>query len=78
MKHKLVWTSREENVRKSSEFTPWYSGQNKFASQKGTGGFMKVRDVLPHTIVTFTVSFDVLPHVTYQFVCLGWQRDTRG
>lgn len=40
----------EENVRKSSEFTPWYSGQNKFASQKGTGGFMKVRDVLPHTI----------------------------
>ncbi|KAL3116912.1 hypothetical protein niasHT_008394 [Heterodera trifolii] len=39
----------EENVRKSSEYTPWYSGQNKFASQKGSGGFMKVRDVLPHS-----------------------------
>ncbi|KAF7629828.1 hypothetical protein Mgra_00009154 [Meloidogyne graminicola] len=39
----------EENIRASSEFTPWYSGQNKFASQKGTGGFLKVRDVLPHT-----------------------------
>ncbi|KAL7070003.1 hypothetical protein ACQ4LE_010946 [Meloidogyne hapla] len=39
----------EENLRASSEFTPWYSGQNKFASQKGTGGFLKVRDVLPHT-----------------------------
>jgi len=39
----------EDSMRKSSEFTPWYSGQNKFASQKGTGGFQKVRDVLPHT-----------------------------
>lgn len=39
----------EETLRKSSEFTPWYSGQNKFANQSGTGGFLKVRDVLPHT-----------------------------
>jgi len=39
----------EENLRRGSEFTPWYSGQNKFASQRGTGGFLKVRDVLPHT-----------------------------
>ncbi|KAI6209511.1 hypothetical protein M3Y96_00229000 [Aphelenchoides besseyi] len=39
----------EENLRRGSEFTPWYSGQNKFANQSGTGGFLKVRDVLPHT-----------------------------
>ncbi|KAI1724234.1 calponin family repeat domain-containing protein [Ditylenchus destructor] len=39
----------EDSLRKSSEFTPWYSGQNKFANQSGTGGFSKVRDVLPHT-----------------------------
>uniref|UniRef100_A0AC34GS98 Calponin family repeat-containing domain protein n=1 Tax=Panagrolaimus sp. ES5 TaxID=591445 RepID=A0AC34GS98_9BILA len=38
----------EENLRRGSEFTPWYSGQNKFATQSGTGGFLKVRDVLPH------------------------------
>lgn len=39
----------EDNLRRGSEFTPWYSGQNKFANQSGTGGFLKVRDVLPHT-----------------------------
>ena len=39
---------REENLRRGSEYTPWYSGQNKFATQSGTGGFLKVRDVLPH------------------------------
>lgn len=38
----------EENLRRGTEFTPWYSGQNKFANQTGTGGFLKVRDVLPH------------------------------
>ncbi|CAJ0935370.1 unnamed protein product, partial [Mesorhabditis belari] len=40
----------EDNLRKGTEYTPWYSGQNKFASQKGSGGFLKVRDVLPHTV----------------------------
>jgi hypothetical protein len=39
----------EDNLRRGSEYTPWYSGQNKFANQSGTGGFLKVRDVLPHT-----------------------------
>jgi hypothetical protein len=38
----------EENLRRGSEYTPWYSGQNKFATQAGSGGFLKVRDVLPH------------------------------
>ena len=41
---------REENLRRGTEYTPWYSGQNKFATQKGTGGFLKVRDVLPHMV----------------------------
>ena len=41
----------EDMMRKGTEYTPWYSGQNKFATQKGTGGFLKVRDVLPHTTV---------------------------
>ncbi|TKR73064.1 hypothetical protein L596_020420 [Steinernema carpocapsae] len=40
----------EDNIRRGSEFTPWYSGQNKFATQAGSGGFLKVRDVLPHTV----------------------------
>uniref|UniRef100_A0AC35U2I3 Uncharacterized protein n=1 Tax=Rhabditophanes sp. KR3021 TaxID=114890 RepID=A0AC35U2I3_9BILA len=39
----------EDNLRTGTANTPWYSGQNKFASQKGSGGFMKVRDVIPHT-----------------------------
>uniref|UniRef100_A0AAF5PKG9 Calponin family repeat-containing domain protein n=1 Tax=Wuchereria bancrofti TaxID=6293 RepID=A0AAF5PKG9_WUCBA len=39
----------EDGLRKGSAFTPWYSGQNKFASQSGTGGFLKVRDVLPNS-----------------------------
>uniref|UniRef100_A0A0R3RMQ0 Calponin family repeat-containing domain protein n=1 Tax=Elaeophora elaphi TaxID=1147741 RepID=A0A0R3RMQ0_9BILA len=39
----------EDGLRKSTAFTPWYSGQNKFASQSGTGGFMKIRDVLPNS-----------------------------
>ncbi|PAV72735.1 hypothetical protein WR25_18718 [Diploscapter pachys] len=39
----------EDMMRKGTEYPPWYSGQNKFATQKGTGGFLKVRDVLPHT-----------------------------
>lgn len=41
----------EDGLRKGTEFTPWYSGQNKFANQAGSGGFMKVRDVIPHTKV---------------------------
>ncbi|VDK31166.1 unnamed protein product [Anisakis simplex] len=36
-------------MRKGTEYTPWYSGQNKFANQSGSGGFMKVRDVIPHS-----------------------------
>ena len=43
---------REEVARKGTEYTPWYSGQNKFATQRGTGGFLKVRDVLPHVTVS--------------------------
>lgn len=43
--------SSEENMRKGTKLVPWYSGQNKFASQAGSGGFFKVRDVLPHTEV---------------------------
>uniref|UniRef100_A0A0K0FYY6 Calponin family repeat-containing domain protein n=1 Tax=Strongyloides venezuelensis TaxID=75913 RepID=A0A0K0FYY6_STRVS len=39
----------EDNLRKGTIDTPWYSGQNKFATQAGSGGFMKVRDVIPHT-----------------------------
>ncbi|VDM45625.1 unnamed protein product, partial [Toxocara canis] len=39
----------EDGLRKGTEFTPWYSGQNKFANQAGSGGFMKVRDVIPHS-----------------------------
>lgn len=35
-------------MRKGHEFVPWYSGLNKFASQKLSGGFGKVRDVCPH------------------------------
>ncbi|GMT31399.1 hypothetical protein PFISCL1PPCAC_22696, partial [Pristionchus fissidentatus] len=38
----------EDLSRKGTEYTPWYSGQNKFATQRGSGGFLKVRDVLPH------------------------------
>ncbi|RCN41248.1 calponin family repeat-containing domain protein [Ancylostoma caninum] len=41
----------EDQQRRGTEFTPWYSGQNKFATQAGSGGFLKVRDVLPHTVV---------------------------
>lgn len=40
----------EDILRRGTEFTPWYSGQNKFATQAGSGGFLKVRDVLPHTV----------------------------
>ncbi|ETN79228.1 calponin family repeat-containing domain protein [Necator americanus] len=40
----------EDQQRRGTEFTPWYSGQNKFATQAGSGGFLKVRDVLPHTV----------------------------
>lgn len=43
---------REDGMRRCTEFTPWYSGVNKFCTQKGTGGFLKYRDVLPHTIVS--------------------------
>ena len=39
----------DDMQRKGTEYTPWYSGQNKFATQAGSGGFLKVRDVLPHT-----------------------------
>ncbi|CAG9534342.1 unnamed protein product [Cercopithifilaria johnstoni] len=39
----------EDGLRKGTAFTPWYSGQNKFASQAGTGGFLKVRDILPNS-----------------------------
>ncbi|EJD75423.1 hypothetical protein LOAG_17431 [Loa loa] len=39
----------EDGLRKGTAFTPWYSGQNKFASQSGTGGFLKIRDVLPNS-----------------------------
>ncbi|KAL3990259.1 Calponin repeat family protein [Acanthocheilonema viteae] len=39
----------EDDLRKGTAFTPWYSGQNKFANQSGTGGFLKVRDVLPNS-----------------------------
>ncbi|VDM97148.1 unnamed protein product [Thelazia callipaeda] len=38
----------EDALRKGTAYTPWYSGQNKFANQSGTGGFLKVRDVLPN------------------------------
>ncbi|KAK6057882.1 calponin family repeat-containing domain protein [Cooperia oncophora] len=31
----------EDQQRRGTEFTPWYSGQNKFATQAGTGGFLK-------------------------------------
>ncbi|VDN33343.1 unnamed protein product [Gongylonema pulchrum] len=41
--------SSEDGLRKGTAITPWYSGQNKFATQAGTGGFLKVRDVLPHS-----------------------------
>lgn len=60
----------EDNLRKGTEYTPWYSGQNKFASQKGTGGFLKVRDVLPHTVVSF---FSLFIHFIKQFS--GWKRN---
>uniref|UniRef100_A0A0N4ZJ75 Calponin homolog OV9M n=1 Tax=Parastrongyloides trichosuri TaxID=131310 RepID=A0A0N4ZJ75_PARTI len=40
----------EDNLRRGTADTPWYSGQNKFATQSGSGGFMKVRDVIPHTV----------------------------
>jgi len=40
----LNWT--EEMIRKSGINTPWFYGSNKFASQKGSGGFWKYRDVL--------------------------------
>lgn len=36
----------EDELRKSAPFTPWLYGTNKFDSQRGTGGFLKVRDVL--------------------------------
>ncbi|MCP9263020.1 Protein C53C9.2 [Dirofilaria immitis] len=39
----------EDSLRKGTAFTPWYSGQNKFANQSGTGGFLKVRDVLSNS-----------------------------
>ncbi|PIO64045.1 calponin family repeat-containing domain protein [Teladorsagia circumcincta] len=39
----------EDQQRRGTEFTPWYSGQNKFATQAGSGGFLKVRDVILHT-----------------------------
>ncbi|VDP13234.1 unnamed protein product [Onchocerca flexuosa] len=39
----------EDSLRKGTAFTPWYSGQNKFATQSGTGGFLKVRDILPNS-----------------------------
>jgi len=58
---------REENIRVSSEFTPWYSGQNKFASQKGTGGFLKVGAWFhpSRCIPWFALQVrDVLPHTT--------------
>ncbi|VDM60177.1 unnamed protein product [Angiostrongylus costaricensis] len=40
----------EDQQRRGTEYTPWYSGQNKFATQAGSGGFLKVRDVIPHTV----------------------------
>ncbi|KAK6014261.1 calponin family repeat-containing domain protein [Ostertagia ostertagi] len=39
----------EDQQRRGTEYTPWYSGQNKFATQAGSGGFLKVRDVILHT-----------------------------
>lgn len=51
------YISREDNLRKGTALTPWYSGQNKFATQAGSGGFLKVRDVLPHTEVSGTHNF---------------------
>jgi len=36
----------EEMIRKSGVYPPWFNGSNKFASQRGSGGFWKYRDVL--------------------------------
>ncbi|VDP48061.1 unnamed protein product [Soboliphyme baturini] len=36
----------EEQIRQSSLNTPWFAGSNRFANQCGTGGFLKVRDVI--------------------------------
>jgi catalase (peroxidase I) len=60
MHNKAFKIFSEDNLRRGSEFTPWYSGQNKFANQSGTGGFLKVRDVLPHTTVSIDITLKVL------------------
>ncbi|XGW13531.1 hypothetical protein V3C99_000111, partial [Haemonchus contortus] len=39
----------EDQQRRGTEYIPWYSGQNKFATQAGSGGFLKVRDVIVHS-----------------------------
>jgi len=36
----------EEMIRKSGLSTPWFAGTNKFATQTGSGGFQKYRDVI--------------------------------
>jgi hypothetical protein len=56
--NKTEYNMTEEQMRKSGELVPWYSGQSKFDSQKLTGGFGKVRDVCPHTKGTKTYSSD--------------------
>lgn len=54
----------EDGLRKGTALTPWYSGQNKFANQSGTGGFLKVRDVLPHSTVTPNLLLDLTKTVS--------------
>jgi hypothetical protein len=36
----------EEMIRKHGINTPWFAGTNKFATQRGSGGFLKCRDVI--------------------------------